>query len=75
MTIISLFIATCQILPKIFKEATNKFNQYKTIKLTLLRMKHFLIPVNEINTLKSKTLSETNKPSVKGNHSLKTYKK
>ena len=75
MTIISLFITTCQILPKIFKEATNNFNQYKTIKLTLLRMKHFLIPVNEINSLKSKTLSENKKPSVKGNHSLKTYKK
>ena len=50
------------------------FNQYKTIKLTLLRMKQFLIPVNKINSLKSKTLSETKKPSVKGNHSLKTYK-
>ena len=37
-------------------------------------MKQFLIPVNEINSLKSKTLSETKKPAVKGNHSLKTYK-
>ena len=38
-------------------------------------MKQFLIPVNEINSLKSKTLSETKKPSVKGNHLLKTYNK
>ena len=38
-------------------------------------MKQFLIPVNEINSLTSKTLSETRKPSVKGNLSLKTYKK
>ena len=37
-------------------------------------MKQFLIPVNEINSLKSKTLSETKKSAVKGNHSLKTYK-
>ena len=36
-------------------------------------MKQFLIPVNEINSLTSKTLSETRKPSVKGNHSLKPY--
>ena len=38
-------------------------------------MKQFLIPVNEINSFTSKTLSETRKPSVKGNHSLKPYKK
>ena len=38
-------------------------------------MKQFLIAVNEINSLKSKTLSETKKPAAKGNHSLKTYKK
>ena len=38
-------------------------------------MKQFLIPVNKINSLTSKTLSEMRKPSVKGNHSLKTYKK
>ena len=38
-------------------------------------MKQFLIPVNEINSLTSKTLSETRKPSFKGNHSLKPYKK
>ena len=38
-------------------------------------MKQFLIPVNKINSLKSKTLSETKKPAAKGNHSLKTYNK